>query len=104
MEASYALKAPCSTVFWDATYPVSHLGLSREAFTTFDAALGKTAWARGHQRRYALIRGVDILASAQRSISPECSVSSRCASAGLVHCGVIQHMAMSSTLAYSLSA
>jgi hypothetical protein len=50
----------------DATYPASHLGLSREAFATFEAALGKTPWARGHQRRYALIRGVDILASAQR--------------------------------------
>ena len=50
----------------DATYPASHQGLSREAFTTFDAALGKTAWARGHQRRYALVRGTDILASAQR--------------------------------------
>src|SRR3954463_15589656 len=47
-------------------YPASRLGLSREAFATFDAALGKTPWARGHQRRYALIRGVDVLASAQR--------------------------------------
>src|SRR4051812_36225815 len=47
-------------------YPASHLGLSREAFATFDAALGKTPWARGHQRRYALMRGIDILASAQR--------------------------------------
>jgi hypothetical protein len=50
----------------DATYHASHLGLSREAFTTFDAALGKTAWGRDHQRRYALIRGIDLLASAQR--------------------------------------
>jgi hypothetical protein len=50
----------------DAMYPASHLGLRREAFTTFDAALRKTAWARGHLRRYALIRGVDILASAQQ--------------------------------------
>ncbi|HEY2433275.1 MAG TPA: hypothetical protein VGI12_11440 [Vicinamibacterales bacterium] len=50
----------------DATYPASSLGLSREAFATLDAALGKTPWARGHQRRYALIRGADILASAQR--------------------------------------
>src|SRR3954463_6158410 len=47
-------------------YPASRLGLSREAFATFDAALGKTPWARGHQRRYALIRGVDVLASAQQ--------------------------------------
>jgi hypothetical protein len=46
----------------DATYPASHQGLSRAAFTTLDAALGKTAWAGGHQRRYALIQGTDILA------------------------------------------
>jgi hypothetical protein len=50
----------------DETYPASHQGLGRAAFTTFDAALGKTVWARGHQRRYALIQGNDILASAQR--------------------------------------
>ena len=47
----------------DATYPASHQGLSREAFATFDAALGKTAWARGHQRWYALIQGTGILAA-----------------------------------------
>jgi len=50
----------------DATYPTSHQGLSRRAFTTADAAHGKTAWAPDHQRRYALVDGADVLASAQR--------------------------------------
>ncbi|MBI4265243.1 MAG: hypothetical protein HY657_12775 [Acidobacteria bacterium] len=49
-----------------AGLPKAHQGLSREAFTTFDAALGKTAWAPGHQRRYALVEGADVLASAER--------------------------------------
>jgi hypothetical protein len=50
----------------DATYPAFHQGLSRRAFTTADTALGKTAWAAGHQRRYALVEGSDVLASAQQ--------------------------------------
>ena len=50
----------------EATYPASHQGLSRRAFATFDAALGKTAWAPGRRRRYALVEGNDVLASAQR--------------------------------------
>lgn len=50
----------------DATYPASHQGLCRRAFATFDAALGKTAWAPDHRRRYALVEGNDVLASAQR--------------------------------------
>jgi hypothetical protein len=50
----------------DATYAASHQGLSRRAFTMFDAALEKTAWAPGHRRRYALLEGNDVLATAQR--------------------------------------
>src|SRR3954470_7018470 len=50
----------------DATYPASHQGLSRPAFATFDAALRKTAWAPGHRRRYALVEGTDVLASAHQ--------------------------------------
>jgi hypothetical protein len=50
----------------DAAYPASHQGLSRRAFIAADAALRKTAWALDHQRRYALVEGDDVLASAQR--------------------------------------
>lgn len=50
----------------DATYPVLHQGLSREAFAKCDAAQRKTTWALRHQRRLALMEGVDLLASAQR--------------------------------------
>jgi hypothetical protein len=50
----------------DAAYPASHQGLSRRAFTAADAALRKTAWAADHQRRYALVDGDEVLASAQR--------------------------------------
>lgn len=50
----------------DAAYPASHEGLSRRAFTTADAALRKTVWALDHQRRYALVDGDEVLASAQR--------------------------------------
>ena len=50
----------------DTTYPVLHQNLSRQAFAKFDAAQGKTAWALCHQRRFALVEGADLLASAQR--------------------------------------
>jgi hypothetical protein len=39
-------------------------GLSREAYAKFDAAQTKTAWGRHHRRRYALVDGADVLASA----------------------------------------
>jgi len=39
-------------------------GLSRRAYSTFDTAQMKTAWARQHQRRFALVDGADVLASA----------------------------------------
>lgn len=50
----------------DTTYPALHQDLSRQAFTKLDAAQRKTAWALRHQRRFALVEGDDVLASAQR--------------------------------------
>ena len=44
----------------------SHRGLSRDAFMKFDAAQAKTAWALQHRRRFALVQGNDVLASAER--------------------------------------
>jgi hypothetical protein len=43
-----------------------HEGLGRQAFARLDAAQVKTAWALRHQRRFALVDGTDLLASAQR--------------------------------------
>lgn len=48
----------------EATYPIWHEGLSRQAYAKFDAAQMKTAWGRRHQRRFALVEGADVLASA----------------------------------------
>src|SRR5688572_2493079 len=48
----------------DATHRVWHDGLTREAYAKFDAAQMKTAWGRHHQRRFALVDGDDVLASA----------------------------------------
>ncbi len=67
----------------DATYLASHQGLSREAFTNCDAALGKSAWARRHLRRYALVEGTDILASAQL-----CDLSGTLGEQALRICGI----------------
>ena len=39
----------------ETTYPTSHQGLSRSAFTKLDAAQRKTIWGLGHQRRFALV-------------------------------------------------
>jgi hypothetical protein len=39
-------------------------GLSRQAYAKSDAALMKSAWGRRHQRRFALVDGADVLASA----------------------------------------
>jgi hypothetical protein len=50
----------------DATHSISLEGLSREAYSKFDAAQMKTAWGRHHQRRFALVDGTDVLASATR--------------------------------------
>ena len=50
----------------EATHPIWHQGLSRQAYATFDAAQMKTAWGRRHQRRCALVEGADVLASAMQ--------------------------------------
>jgi hypothetical protein len=49
-----------------ATYPIWHHGLSRQAYGRFDVAQMKTAWGRGHQRRVALVEGGELLASARQ--------------------------------------
>jgi hypothetical protein len=49
-----------------ATPLVAHCGLSRDAFMKFDAAQAKTAWAVKHRRRFVLVEGNDVLASAER--------------------------------------
>ena len=41
-------------------------GLSREAFVKYDKAQAKTVWALGHQHRFALMQGDQMLASAER--------------------------------------
>ncbi len=49
------------------TTPLAALsGLSREAFAKYEAAQAKTAWARRHRRRFALMQADDLLASAER--------------------------------------
>jgi hypothetical protein len=50
----------------DTAHAVLHQDLSRHAVKILDAAQRKTAWALGHQRRFALVEGADVLASAQR--------------------------------------
>ena len=50
----------------EATYPIWHESLSREAYGKFDAAQMKTAWGCRHQRRSALVEGTDLLASAKQ--------------------------------------
>ena len=47
----------------DAIWPQ---GLGRQAYRKFDTAQMKTAWASRHQRRYALVEGPTLLASAVR--------------------------------------
>ena len=48
----------------EASPAIALEGLSREAYAKFDAAQMKTAWGRHHQRRFALVDGADVLASA----------------------------------------
>ena len=45
---------------------VAYGGLSREAFGKYEAAQAKTAWALHHRRRFALMGGNEVLASAER--------------------------------------
>ena len=48
----------------DAVPAIALEGLSREAFGKFDTAQMKTSWGRYHRRRFALVDGADVLASA----------------------------------------
>ena len=41
-------------------------GLSHDAFVKYEAAQAKTAWARSHRQRFALMQDSDLLASAER--------------------------------------
>lgn len=50
----------------EMTDAVRFEGLGPQAFATLDAVQTKTTWALRHQRRFALIDGTDVLASAQR--------------------------------------
>lgn len=50
----------------DATYPIWHDGLDRHAYGRLYAAQMKTAWGRRYQRRFALVEGVELLASAEQ--------------------------------------
>ena len=45
---------------------VAYGGLSREAFVKHEAAQARTAWALHHRRRFALMEGNEVLASAER--------------------------------------
>jgi GNAT superfamily N-acetyltransferase len=53
----------------DRVLDLTHLswpdGLDRHAYGRFRAAQMKTGWGRGHQRPFALVEGVDLLASAE---------------------------------------
>jgi hypothetical protein len=48
----------------EAAPHISPEGLSHEAYAKFDAAQTKTAWGRRHRRRFALVDGAAVIASA----------------------------------------
>ncbi len=50
----------------EASHSILSEGLSRHAYGRFDAAQRRTAWGRRHQRRFALVDGGDVLASAMQ--------------------------------------
>lgn len=50
----------------ETAHAISSEGLSRHAYAQFDAAQMRTAWGRRHQRRFALVEGGDVLASAKQ--------------------------------------
>lgn len=50
----------------DATHPIWHDGLDRHAYGKSCAAQMKTAWGSRYQRRFALVEGVDLVASAEQ--------------------------------------
>ena len=45
---------------------LSFRGLNRHTFAQFDAAQMRSAWGRRHRRRFALVEGSDVLASAMQ--------------------------------------
>jgi GNAT superfamily N-acetyltransferase len=50
----------------DATYAIRPDGLDRRAYRNFYAAQMKTAWGCRYQRRFALVDGMDVRASAEQ--------------------------------------
>lgn len=50
----------------ETAHSISSEGLSRHTYAQFDAAQMRTAWGRRHQRRFALVEGGDVLASAMQ--------------------------------------
>ena len=48
----------------ETSHRISPEGMSRHAYGRFDAAQMRTAWGRRHRRRFALMEGGDLLASA----------------------------------------
>jgi hypothetical protein len=48
----------------DTAHSLEPEGLSRHAYAQFEAAQTRTAWGRRHRRRFALVEGNDVLASA----------------------------------------
>jgi hypothetical protein len=48
----------------ETAHSITPEGLSRGAYAKCDAAQMKTVWGRRHQRRFALVDGADVLASA----------------------------------------
>jgi hypothetical protein len=63
-----AIVIPAEGAFLERVLRTAHSiapeGLSRQAYARFEAARMKTAWGRRHQRRFALVDGADVLASA----------------------------------------
>ena len=48
----------------ETAHSISSQGLSRHAYAQFESAQTRTAWGRRHRRRFALVEGNDVLASA----------------------------------------
>ena len=58
-------------------------GLTRAALSTFEAAQARTAWARDHQRRFALMQGSEVVATATR-----CELTGRLDQELVTVCGI----------------
>jgi GNAT superfamily N-acetyltransferase len=67
----------------ESTFPLWHEGLTPQAYRKFDAAQMKTTWASSHQRRYALVDGPDLLASAK-----QCSLTAIIDEQPVIVCGI----------------